>query len=74
MVLDGKDWDIFPCAGGRVLTSEQRVQEREAGLPECRQDWGVVLSTQRQDPPEAGPSFPKADDKRKSVNANRFAG
>lgn len=26
------------------------------------------------EPPEAGPSFPEADDKRKSVNANRFAG
>ena len=26
----------------------------------------------RPEPPEAGPSFPEADDKRKSVNANRL--
>ena len=35
----------------RGLTSEQRVQEREVGFPEGRQDWGAILSPQRQDPP-----------------------
>lgn len=52
----------------RGLTSEQRVQEREVGFPEGRQDWGASWA------PETGPSFPEADDKRKSVNANRSAG